>query len=85
MLVKRGRLRLRFDLHTWIGHIETIAGLDIVPLDHSTLVLSVNLPEPFHPDPADRIIVATTLQCGATLVTKDRSLREYPHIETYWG
>lgn len=84
MLVKRGRLRLRFDLDTWIAHVEAIEGLEIVPMDHSTLVLSVNLPEPFHADPADRMIVATALQCGATLITKDRVLRKYPHVDSYW-
>ncbi len=35
-------------------------------------------------DPADRIIVATAVTLGATLVTKDQKLRSYSGVETVW-
>ena len=43
-----------------------------------------HLPPPLHPDPADRIIIATALQLGATLITKDQKIRDYPHVTTVW-
>jgi PIN domain nuclease of toxin-antitoxin system len=35
-----------------------------------------------HPDPADRIIAATALSLGASLVTKDEKLRSYALLRT---
>jgi PIN domain nuclease of toxin-antitoxin system len=40
--------------------------------------------EPPHSDPADRIIIATAVQLGATLITRDDKLRAYPHVKTEW-
>jgi PIN domain nuclease of toxin-antitoxin system len=37
-----------------------------------------------HDDPADRIIVATSLVLGLALVTKDRRLLDYEHAKTLW-
>ena len=31
-----------------------------------------------------RLFAATASVLGATLVTKDRKLRDYPHVETFW-
>ena len=45
---------------------------------------SVNLPPPLHPDPADRIIIATALSNGAPLVTKDKKIAAYSHVKTIW-
>jgi PIN domain nuclease of toxin-antitoxin system len=42
------------------------------------------LPQPFPGDPADQIIVATARQHGAALVTKDRQIRNYPHLKSIW-
>jgi prevent-host-death family protein len=43
-----------------------------------------HLAAPLHDDPADRIIVATALPLGATLITKDRRLRRYRAVRTIW-
>jgi PIN domain nuclease of toxin-antitoxin system len=48
----------------------------------SILLESTRLPEAFHPDPADRIIVATARSYGATLLTQDRKILDYPHVRT---
>jgi len=45
---------------------------------------SCALPQPFHGDPADQIIVATARTFTATLVTRDDRLREYEHVRTLW-
>lgn len=40
------------------------------------------LPDSFHRDPADRILVATARTLGATLLTHDRRIRESGLVET---
>jgi PIN domain nuclease of toxin-antitoxin system len=56
-----------------------------IPVDNTIARIAVELPEPLHSDPADRIIIATALSLGATLVTRDRKIIEYPHVKTLKG
>jgi PIN domain nuclease of toxin-antitoxin system len=48
------------------------------------LVESCRLPAPFHEDPADQIIVATARAQGATIVTRDSRIQDYPDVKTIW-
>jgi len=84
MLVSKGRLQLTMDTADWIAKCEALPALHFVPIDNRILLRAASLPEPFHRDPADRIIVSTALQLGARLITKDDKLRAYQHIETVW-
>ncbi len=43
---------------------------------------AANLPGSFHPDPADRLIVATARAHGATLLTTDAKILAYSHVST---
>ena len=83
-LVSRGRLELTMDVTDWIAKSESLPFLQFVPVDNRIALRSTRLPEPFHADPADRIIVATALSLGGTLVTKDDKLRRYQHVPTTW-
>ncbi len=47
-------------------------------------IKSVNLPGFSYNDPADRIIVATAMAEGATLVAKDRKLLDYSEVRSVW-
>lgn len=84
MLVKKGRLALTLSAEDWIAACEALPVLRFVPVDNRILVRSVFLPEPFHNDPADRIIVATSVLLGARLVTRDDKLRAYRPVQTIW-
>ena len=84
LLHQRGRLRLSMPLDNWLSHSESLPFLRFVPVDNRIAARSVLLPEPLHRDPADRIIVATALQFGATLVTRDEKLRSYSAVDTVW-
>jgi PIN domain nuclease of toxin-antitoxin system len=55
-----------------------------VDLTRPIIVDSCALPQPFHGDPADQLIVATTRVLSAVLVTKDARLRDYPHVRSLW-
>jgi PIN domain nuclease of toxin-antitoxin system len=43
---------------------------------------ATRLPEPFHRDPADRLLVATARTFGVPMLTVDAAIREYPHVVT---
>ena len=84
LLVTKKRLKLTLDISDWIAKSESLPFIQFVPVTNSIAVKSVNLPSPLHPDPADRIIIATALSVGAPLVTKDKKLLSYSHIKTIW-
>jgi len=84
MLVSRGRLQLTMDVSDWIATSESLPFIHFVPVNNKIAIQSVQLPGDLHDDPADRIIIATALSLGATLVTKDEKIRNYPHVKTVW-
>ena len=84
LLAAKKRLKLSIDVTDWIGKSERLPFLQFLPVDNSVAVKSVNLPQPLHKDPADRIIIATAITIAAPVVTKDEKLLDYPHVETIW-
>jgi PIN domain nuclease of toxin-antitoxin system len=84
LLVSKKRIKLTLDVTDWIAKSESLPFIQFMPVTNSIAVKSVNLPLPLHPDPADRIIIATALSVGASLVTKDEKLLDYAPINTIW-
>ena len=84
MLVKRHRLVLDRPADIWINLSEKLSYFRFVSVDNQIAALSVNLPGVFHPDPADRIITATALCHGATIITKDEKILNYEHVKSCW-
>ena len=83
-LVIKKRLTLSLDVIDWIAKSEGLPFIQFIEISNSIAVKSVNLPQPLHSDPADRIIIATALTTGVPLVTKDKKLLNYPHVKTIW-
>ncbi len=84
MLVARDRLVLTMDLNEWLDTIDSIEGLEWVPVNRQVAVASVNLPGEFHQDPADRLIVALARHENAQLITADGRIQAYPHVRCIW-
>lgn len=82
--VEKGQLVLDRALDRWLDLATAMPGLHLAELTRPILVESCQLPQPFHADPADQIIVATARHHGAVLVTKDRGIRDYPHVRSVW-
>ena len=82
--VEKGQLALDRPLDEWLDAALSSEGLQVADLTRTLIVDSCRLPQPFHGDPADQVIVATTRSLSATLVTKDARLREYAHVRTVW-
>ena len=84
LLVIKKRLKLSLDVSDWIAKSESLPFIQFIAVSNAIAIRSVNLPQPLHTDPADRIIIATALFAGAPLVTKDKKLLNYPHVKTIW-
>ena len=84
MLSKTGRLSLDRPVSKWIEITVVQNFATFLPVNNAIAVASVELPEPLHKDPADRILIATALTHGFKLVTKDHKIRQYPSIECVW-
>jgi PIN domain nuclease of toxin-antitoxin system len=84
MLVAKGRLGLDRDVAVWIEQALALPRVCLVPLSPAVAIASTRLPGEFHGDPADRMLVATSLAEGCPLVTRDERIRAYPHVRTVW-
>jgi PIN domain nuclease of toxin-antitoxin system len=84
LLVAQGRLELTMEVGQWVAKSESLPFFQFVPVNNAIAVKSVALQGPLHADPADRIIIATAHSLGASIITKDKRLRNYPHIKTIW-
>lgn len=84
MLVSKGRIRLDRPVDHWTDHAMRANGVSPVLVDHETATLATMLPATPPGDPADRMIIATSLRLGVPLVTPDLSIREFPYCPTVW-
>ena len=82
--IEKKQLVLDRPLDQWLDVATTMPGLHLAELTRPILVDSCQLPQPFLGDPADQIIVATARHDEAVLVTKDQTLRRYPHVRSVW-
>ena len=80
--VEKQQLFLDRPLEHWLDEAVTPEGLGLWELTRAILVQSCELPQPFHGDPADQILVATARHHRAVLVTKDEQIRRYPHVQS---
>ena len=84
LLVCNKRLQLTLDAADWVAKSERLPFFEFIPVDNFIAIKSFNLPKPLHSDPADRIIIATAISQGASLVTKDEKILKYSHVKTIW-
>jgi len=78
------KLRLSIPCRDWIVKSSSSPGIEILPITPEIAYEANYLPEEFHRDPADCIIVATARLHDITLITKDHRILAYPHVKTLW-
>jgi PIN domain nuclease of toxin-antitoxin system len=74
LLVRQDKLALHMSVERWIDEALAVKGLQLLPFTPQIAIESVNLPEPMHKDPADRILVASARVERLTLVTADKAV-----------
>lgn len=68
--MKRKRIELSLPPRVWIRKALGPSGIESLPITDDIAAVSAELPE-HHKDPADRLIIATTLAYDAHLVSLD--------------
>ena len=76
-LVSRNRLSLGATPQRWFARILAMPNVYLAALSPEILIASSFLPGEPPSDPADRILLATARDLGATLVTRDRAILAY--------
>jgi PIN domain nuclease of toxin-antitoxin system len=77
LLAARGRIVLGKPASLWLDEALAEPGPAIEPLTPRVAVESCELPEAFHSDPADRMIVATARVTNARLMSRNRRILDY--------
>jgi PIN domain nuclease of toxin-antitoxin system len=81
-LSSKGRIRLDISLESFLREVET--RFVILPISGRACVRALGLPAVYPKDPADRIIGATALVEGLSLLTADRAIRRSRALHTIW-
>ncbi len=81
-LASKGRIRFNISLESFLEEVES--RFVVLPMSARACARAMGLPESYPQDPADRIIGATALVEGLSLITVDREIRESKLIQTIW-
>jgi len=84
MLAARSRLSLGIAPEVWVTRCEKLSFLRFHAINNVIARMSVTDCANMHPDPADRMIVATALYLGATVVTRDSKIHDCGLVKTVW-
>jgi PIN domain nuclease of toxin-antitoxin system len=79
-LVEYGRLKLNRTVALWIESALAEPGVSLLHLNPRIVVESTQLPQPFHRDPADQLLVATARILECPIMTEDSKIASYPHV-----
>lgn len=84
-LARRGRISVSLPIGRWLGQLaESVRAAVSSP---SVASIAASLPDTFPGDPADRLIYATAVEHGWSLVAKDDRMRRHrgsPSAPTVW-
>ncbi len=83
-LLEKKRIGISCNPEDWINVALDMPKLRIIPLSPILSYRSTILPQPFHNDPADQIIVATARAENATLLTKNEKIHAYENVKSLW-
>jgi len=81
-LASKGRIQLGLSLESILQEIE--ARFVILPIRSRACARAMSFPTTYPKDPADRIIAATALVEGLSLITADREIRRSKLVPTIW-
>ena len=81
-LASKGRIRIDISLESFLQEVET--RFVVLPISGRACARAVGLPETYPRDPVDRIIGATALVEGLSLISADRGVQRSKVVHTIW-
>jgi PIN domain nuclease of toxin-antitoxin system len=81
-LAGKGRIHLGISLESFFQEVE--ARFVVFPITGRACARAMSFPTAYPKDPADRIIGATALVEGLSLITADREIRRSKLVRTIW-
>jgi len=84
MLIKKRRLEVDSTAANFLNLFLQSRNISVQSISPEIAELSVNFDSEINNDPADRIIVATSIIYNAQLVTADQNLRTSELLDTIW-
>jgi PIN domain nuclease of toxin-antitoxin system len=81
-LATKGRIRLDISLESFLQEVES--RFVVLPISGRACARAMGLPAAYPKDPADRVIAATALVEGLSLLTADRAIRRSRTVQTIW-
>jgi PIN domain nuclease of toxin-antitoxin system len=81
-LATKGRIQLDISLESFLQEVES--RFVVLPISGRTCARAMGLPATYPKDPADRVIAATALVDGLSLLTADRAIRRSRTVQTIW-
>jgi PIN domain nuclease of toxin-antitoxin system len=82
--VERGRVILDRHWRLWFRHFIEENDWDVATIDLRVVEEAYSLADFQHRDPVDRLVVATARVHSCPVVTADRRILDYPHVDTIW-
>ncbi len=81
-LASKGRIHLGISLESFLQEVE--ARFVVLPMSGRACARAMALPTAYPKDPADRIIGATALVEGLSLITADREIHRSKVVDAVW-
>lgn len=81
-LVEGARVELPGTVSHWVASTLELLTAATLELTHDVAREAYTLPGDFHRDPVDRVLAATARQHGLTILTADRRILSYPHVDS---
>lgn len=79
-LLQKERIRLSLGGLEWVEKAGQALPLEVIPISIPIAWEANNLIPPFHDDPADQILVATARRENCTLISMDKKIQNYKHV-----
>lgn len=81
-LAEANRIAVSPHWRTWFDRSVADNGWSVLDIDLETVQEAFSLPGEFHRDPADRFIVAAARLHRMLVITGDRKILDYPHVQS---
>ena len=84
-LSDRNRIELNTHWKLWFRkYVIEINDWTVLDLNLDIIQEAYSLPGEVHKDPVDRFLIATSRLYKASIVTADKKILDYPHVDSIW-